>query len=110
MVSPARLQLLARQSDDLTKKLPSQSESLLYYRDRGDIPAEFKDLDPTWIDIIQDEVHVELHGGFDHFGFIIRKTANNPNTWEILRYSEQGVVQSGTFNSENPSERGNLSP
>ena len=107
--SPARLQLLARQSVRLTKKLSPSGEPISYYRDK-DIPAGFRDLDPTWISVQQTEVMIELLGGFDHFGFLIRQTEDNPSTWEIIRYDEEHSEQISTFNSQAVSEQGNPSP
>ena len=100
--SPARLQLMARQSINLART-PSPSGKYLYYR--GDIPHDLKDIDPSCVLIRPDKVRIELHGGFYDFGFIVRQTENNPNVWEIVRYDEEREVQSGTYNLENMSER-----
>ena len=33
------------------------------------VPLIIRELGPTYIDITAEHVHVELHGGFDHYGF-----------------------------------------
>ena len=38
----------------------------------------------------QDLIHIEMHGGFDHFGIRLRQAQADSNVWEVLRYWEGG--------------------
>lgn len=101
--SPARLQLLARQAVTIADTLVP-TNGLVFLRGSGDIPipADFKDLDPTTIGILRDQVVVELGGGFDHYGFVVRRSEGDSNVWVIARYDESQEVQVGTYRHNGP--------
>ena len=96
--SEARLQLLARQVVTIAHTL-GPTNGLWFLRDRRDapIPADFKDLDPTDITIYSDQATVELCGGFDHYGFVIRRSDEDSDVWLIVRYDELHKTPVGEY-------------
>lgn len=94
--SVAKLRSLARQAATVADILAPTHE-LLFVRGNGDIPRWVADLDPGWVAIDRDQVMVELCGGFDHYGFVFRRSESNPNEWAIFRYDESREMQVGTY-------------
>ena len=42
------------------------------------VPDVIQNLDPQWISITRERVQIELHGGFDHYGFVACKPGVTP--------------------------------
>lgn len=57
-----------------------------YTRDDKNIPAEFTDLNPSWVYITTDKVMIEFMGGFAHNGIVARKS--DSGTWSLYHYND----------------------
>ena len=44
-------------------------------------------MNPNYVDVGPDGMHMEFHGGFDHFGFDVRRTEDE---WVLSWYTEHG--------------------
>jgi hypothetical protein len=42
-------------------------------------------------------VTVELHGGFDHYGFVFSRSKHDSNLWTIVRRDESHSEEVGTY-------------
>ena len=51
------------------------------------LPRIITDLRPNKVVMGPNRVNIEFHGGFDHFGFVVR---TNQGAWEMSSYSERG--------------------
>jgi hypothetical protein len=68
-----------------SKRLATHSPDSNLTKD-GNIPKEFLDLAPTWVAVDPDQVMIELMGGFDHMGIVVRK--DESGNWHLYRYTE----------------------
>jgi hypothetical protein len=85
--SRERLELLARQA----VKLLERTNKAMYLRENKEtpVPLDFKDFDPSYIVVEPKQITIELHGGFDHYGFQIWQSDAVSNQWTLGRYTEQ---------------------
>jgi hypothetical protein len=51
------------------------------------LPPSIAVMNPQWVGISSDQVTIEFHGGFDHFGFRVR---DEGDSWAMTWYTEQG--------------------
>jgi hypothetical protein len=51
------------------------------------LPPYFSSMNAAWVSVDTESMRMEFHGGFDHFGFEIRKTEDS---WILWRYTEKG--------------------
>ena len=79
-----RVQILILDSRRLAEQSHTE-DSVNFYRSEG-VPIEFSDLDPTWVSIVPNQVMIELVGGFDHRGIVIRK--DETGAWIAYCYNE----------------------
>ena len=56
--------------------------------DDPSFPAVLRDIRPSHLIIYDREVRIEMHGGFDHYGFHFRQ--GSPATWDLWYYTESG--------------------
>src|SRR3954471_17109368 len=54
------------------------------------VPSLLKSLSPRYIAAGSNYVTMEFHGGFDHYGYKVRKSETDPRQWAIVYYTEQG--------------------
>jgi hypothetical protein len=53
------------------------------------LPRVIRNVRPAGIDIAEHGITMEMHGGFDHYGFRFRQDASN--TWTLSYYTEHGA-------------------
>jgi hypothetical protein len=56
--------------------------------DDASFPAVIRDIRPSHVIIYDREIRIEMHGGFDHYGFDFRQAS--PPTWDLWYYTESG--------------------
>jgi len=93
--SRQRLDLLAGQAI----KLLERTNKAVYLREDKEmpIPLELKDLDPSYIYVEPGQITIELHGGFDHYGFQVWQNQSTSNQWILGHYTEQWQSNDFTF-------------
>ena len=52
------------------------------------IPVFLRALSFRYIDSSSNHLRMEFHGGFDHYGYELRRSNTNPNGWTLLWYTE----------------------
>jgi len=69
----------------------SEDEGFTYI-DREDprMPEVIKRTKCRNVGIQQARIEIEMHGGFDHFGILLRQGEADTNVWKVLRYWETG--------------------
>jgi hypothetical protein len=53
------------------------------------VPPALRALSPKYISASSNQVLMEFHGGFDHYGFIVRQSTANSRQWTISYYTER---------------------
>ena len=54
------------------------------------VPSLLRSLSPTYIDAHTNNITLEFHGGFDHYGYRVQQLDADPRRWTISVYTEQG--------------------
>ena len=54
------------------------------------VPETLRSLGPRSIFASSNQVTLEFHGAFDHYGYRVRQSDKNPKEWSIFWYTEQG--------------------
>jgi hypothetical protein len=52
------------------------------------VPATLRSLAPCYIFANKKQVSLPFHGGFDHYGYVVRQSDTNPKQWTISYYDE----------------------
>jgi hypothetical protein len=53
-------------------------------------PASIRRMRPTSVTVGRDRIRLELHGGFDHYGYILERAAEEPS-WRLEWYDEGNI-------------------
>jgi hypothetical protein len=64
------------------------------------LPALMKSLSPRYIVASSNDVTLEFHGGFDHYGYRVRPSQADPSQWTIFYYTEHGEKPLATINKD----------
>ncbi len=64
------------------------------------VPTLLRSLSPHYLFASSRQVTVEFHGGMDHYGYRVRRSAANPKQWTISWYTEQGQEVLATISEE----------
>ncbi len=62
------------------------SQSYDHYPSITNLPSIIQKMKPNYVAVDPQRLRMEFHGGFDHYGFEIRKR----NEWELTWYTEHG--------------------
>jgi hypothetical protein len=54
-------------------------------------------MNPRYVSVSPDGMTIEFHGGFDHFGFAVRRLDNN---WKLTWYTEDGHQSLATIEKD----------
>ena len=53
------------------------------------VPTSLRTLSFRYINSLSNHLRMEFHGGFDHYGYELRPSNTNANTWTLLWYTEK---------------------
>lgn len=64
------------------------------------VPGLLRELGVRYFTVSTNEVRMEFHGGFDHYGYVVRQSPTNSARWTIFWYTEDGQRELARIEAE----------